>query len=91
MEPITVNIPLGKRQYKIKIAPEHEARVRELIEQIQETNKTLRQQFPGRDEQDYLAMTLIDFVSKSETPVATDPKATAIHESLTRIDQLLEP
>lgn len=87
MEPITVNIPLGKRQYKIKIAPEHEARVRELIEQIQETNKTLRQQFPGRDEQDYLAMTLIDFVSKAETPVESNNAE--IIKQLNTIDQLL--
>lgn len=90
MEPITVNIPLGKRQYKIKIAQEHESRVRAAIDQVQEINKTLRQQFPGRDEQDYLAMTLIDFVSKVETPTAVDSNAKAIQETLTRIDQLLE-
>ena len=87
MEPITVNIPLGKREYKIKIAAEHEARVRELIKQIQETNKSLRQQFPGRDEQDYLAMTLIDFVSKAETPVESNNAE--IIKQLNTIDQLL--
>ena len=65
METISVNIPLGNRQYKIKIAPENEARVRNAIEHIQQTSKSLRQQFPGRDEQDYLAMTLIDFVNKT--------------------------
>lgn len=87
MEPITVNIPLGKRQYKIKIAAEHEARVRDLIEQIQETNKTLRQQFPGRDEQDYLAMTLIDFVNKAEGPATTNNSE--FINQLNTIDQLL--
>lgn len=87
METISVNIPLGNRQYKIKIAPEHETRVRAAIEHIQQTNKSLRQQFPGRDEQDYLAMTLIDFVTKADVPVETN-NAELLNQ-LNHIDQLL--
>jgi cell division protein ZapA len=87
METISVNIPLGNRQYKIKIAPENEARVRNAIEHIQQTSKSLRQQFPGRDEQDYLAMTLIDFVNK--TDASAEANNTELLNQLHTIDQLL--
>jgi cell division protein ZapA len=87
METIAVNIPLGNRQYKIKIAPENEARVRAAIDHIQQTSKRLRQQFPGRDEQDYLAMTLIDFVNKTDAPA--EANNTELLNQLHTIDQLL--
>lgn len=90
MESITINIPLGKRQYKIKVLPEHEAQVRQRIDDIQASHASLRQQFPGRDEQDYLAMTLINWVSRTDIPDAPNKDAKAIEEKINHIAQLLE-
>lgn len=90
MESITINIPLGKRQYKIKVAPEHEALVRQRIDEIQAGNASLRQQFPGRDEQDYLAMTLINWVSRTDMPQSSNHDAAAIEEKIKQLAQLLE-
>ncbi|HNB82366.1 MAG TPA: hypothetical protein PLP14_09730, partial [Chitinophagaceae bacterium] len=38
------------------------------IQKIQQTLLQLKQQFPGRDEQDYLAMTLIDSITSIQDP-----------------------
>ncbi len=45
-----------------------EAYIRQTIQKIQQTLLQLKQQFPGRDEQDYLAMTLIDSITSIQDP-----------------------
>lgn len=62
-ETVPILIHLGGRQYKIKVSAEDEALVRRILAEIHQKNLQIKEQFPGRDEQDYLAMTLMDFIT----------------------------
>ncbi|MBP9933811.1 MAG: cell division protein ZapA [Chitinophagaceae bacterium] len=62
-ETVPILIHLGGRQYKIKVSAEDEAQVRKMLAEIHQKNLQIKEQFPGRDEQDYLAMTLMDYIS----------------------------
>ena len=62
-ETVPILIHLGGRQYKIKVSAEDEAHVRKILAEIHQKHLQIKEQFPGRDEQDYLAMTLMDYIS----------------------------
>jgi cell division protein ZapA (FtsZ GTPase activity inhibitor) len=62
-ESVSISIKLANRAYKIKVAQEKEEHVRKAMQLITDTSAKLKKSFPGRDEQDYLAMTLIDFIT----------------------------
>ena len=95
-ESVSISVRLGNRQYKIKVAPDNEESVRKSLLVISDTTTKLKKSFPGRDEQDYLAMTLIDFVtSNSATPTHSTSSPSLDHDpeliqKLTQISQLLD-
>ena len=60
---IPITAKLGNRQYRLKVPADREEQVRQALHRIQAASSRLRKEFPGRDEQDYLAMTLMDFLS----------------------------
>lgn len=91
----SISIRLGNRQYKLKVAPENEEAVRQSLVMINEKTNQLKQQFPGRDEQDYLAMTLIDYItSQSNQPHSIKSTEavnnTELHNRLEKISILLD-
>lgn len=82
---------LGNRSYKMKVTPAQEASVRAALDAIKDTTASLRKQFPGRDEQDYLAMTLIDFVSNAkEMPSSLPSSSSPLLDELQHINKLLD-
>lgn len=85
-------IHLGNRQYKVKVAPDHEASVRSLVQEITQKTQALRSQFPGRDEQDYLAMTLLDFITSKQPNFTSNSSLdeTTVKERILQIQQLLD-
>ena len=86
-EAVSISIKLANRAYKIKVAPEQEAHVRRAMQLISETSLKLKKSFPGRDEQDYMAMTLIDFIT-TQTDNKTSSAAT-VSSNETKDDELL--
>lgn len=97
-EPVSISIKLANRSYKIKVPAEHEEHVRRSMQLISETSTKLKKSFPGRDEQDYMAMTLIDFITtqtdkttSSTTPISNNETTDAVLISkLKHISQLLD-
>lgn len=85
---VPITLRLGNRQYKIKVPQHQEETVRRCLQQIQETSQRLKKDFPGRDEQDYLAMTLIDFVTSMETPAEVKETGPGDEELIRRLQQL---
>ena len=72
-EPVSITIKLANRTYKIKVAPEQEEHVRRAMQLISDTSNKLKKSFPGRDEQDYMAMTLIDYITTHSSPSQATP------------------
>ena len=63
---VIISIKLCNRTYRVKAAPENEATVRSTVQEISEKITELKKSFPGRDEQDYMAMVLIDHITSSK-------------------------
>lgn len=90
---IPITAKLGNRQYRLRVPAEREEQVRQALQRIQDTSARLRKEFPGRDEQDYLAMTLMDFLSADAAVSATatpSPEPTDLQQRLQRLSQLLD-
>lgn len=90
-EQVSINVSLGGRTYRLKVSSNDEAQIRLSLNKIQESFSNLKQQFPGRDEQDYLSMTLIDFVTSGNTNTTQDIDKTKqeLRLQLERINELL--
>ena len=91
----SISIRLGNRQYKLKVAPENEEAVRQSLLMINEKTNQLKQQFPGRDEQDNLAMTLIDYITTQSNQPHSEKSTealnnTELHNRLEKISILLD-
>ncbi len=90
---VPISLRLGNRQYKIKVPAAQEESVRQSLQQIQETANRLRKEFPGRDEQDYLAMTLIDFITTARIAPANaipDQQNEELINQLSKLSTLLD-
>ncbi len=65
-ELIPINILIGDRTYRIKVAPADEEAVRSTLKIINDQIITYKTQFAGKDMQDYIAMVLIWYATESK-------------------------
>ena len=86
---VSINIKICNRNYKIKVAVENEQIVRDSIHKIVENIDKFHQHFPGRDDQDYMAMTLIDFITSSNNNLSQSKNDQEIVKKIKHINQLL--
>jgi cell division protein ZapA len=82
---IPVNIVIGDRNYRIKIAASDEEHVRKTIKTINEKVLEFKTQFAGKDMQDYIAMVLVWFA----THIADENNHAAASSDLSRLDAAL--
>lgn len=87
---VSINIKICNRNYKLKVAAENEQIVRQSIQKITENIEKFHQNFPGRDDQDYMAMTLIDFITSNENKQDQTAEHAAIVKKLEHINHLLD-
>jgi cell division protein ZapA (FtsZ GTPase activity inhibitor) len=95
---IPVNIVIGDRSYRIKVAPEDEEHVRRTVKIINEKVVEFKTNFAGKDMQDYVAMVLIWYATQvtSENKNSTTieggeiQSAEALKKLEQQIDQLLK-
>ena len=72
---ISINLPVGDRSYRLKIKAEDEQTVRTMAKKMNDQLNQFKSQYPGKDMQDYLAMSLLSFVTEeqpSNAQVAAD-------------------
>jgi cell division protein ZapA len=87
---ISINLPVGDRSYRLKIKAEDEETVRKMAKKMNEQLNQFKSQYPGKDMQDYLAMSLLSFVTEeqpSNAQVAADHDTTAF---LSRIEASID-
>ena len=64
---ISISIHVGDRSYKLKIKAEDEETVRKMAGKMNDQLNQLKSQYPGKDMQDYLAMSLLSFVTEEHS------------------------
>lgn len=88
---ISILLKLCNRSYKVKVAPENEATVRKTMQELTDKLNDIKKNFPGRDDHDYMAMTLIDFITSAKMPSNNQTSdSVEISQKLQQLNQLLD-
>ena len=89
-ELIPVTVWLGGRSYRIRIKPEEEEAVRKAVKLAEEKVIEMRTHYAGKDDQDFLAMTLLTYA----TDIATGDDGAFLKDDviamISRIDKAIE-
>lgn len=95
-ELIPISALIGDRTFRIKVEPKNEEQVRRTLDFINNKILEFKQQFAGKDMQDYLAMTLLWFATQptasaapAHTNTDTSAQSTTGTPSSTEISQEL--
>ena len=83
---IPVNIVIGDRNYRIKIASADEEQVRKTVKTINEKIVEFKTQFAGKDMQDYIAMVLVWYA----TQFTQENKDASSYPDLGELEKALE-
>ncbi len=83
---IPVNIVIGDRNYRIKVAASDEEHVRKTVKTINEKVVEFKTQFAGKDMQDYIAMVLVWYA----TQVSTEQKNTSSGTDIRQLEEALQ-
>jgi cell division protein ZapA (FtsZ GTPase activity inhibitor) len=88
-ELITINLVIGDRTYRIKVAASDEEKVRAIIKNVNDKLIEFKTQFAGKDMQDYIAMVLIwlSTTLHGNQPIATE---NMLEEELRKLDAMLD-
>jgi cell division protein ZapA len=88
-ELIPINIVLGDRTYRIKIEPADEQDVRKTLKTINDKILEFKNQFAGKDMQDYIAMVLLWFATQTPSSESSSSNATML-EALSKMELQLD-
>jgi hypothetical protein len=61
---ISVSVQLGNRSYRLKIPSAIEGGFRSSLHGLNKRYAKLRNSFPGRDQQDYLALCVLEYLAE---------------------------
>ncbi len=64
---LSINVWLSGRSYRIRIKPEEEEAVRKAVKVADDKITELRNQYAGKDDQDFLAMCLLTYAADGAT------------------------
>jgi cell division protein ZapA len=88
-ELIPINVVIGDRSYRIRIAPGDEELVRKTLKSINDKILAFKTEFAGKDMQDYIAMVLLSYAT--ETSAGGQPVlSSSMLETLSRMEQQLD-
>lgn len=90
-ELIPINVWLAGRSYRLRVAPHEEEAVRKSIKQADAKITELRNNYAGKDDQDFIAMCLLSYAADGAVDALSHP---LLQEELagmaTKIDEALK-
>ncbi len=91
-ELIPINLVLGDRSYRVKLAPSDEEVVRKTLKIINEKLIDFKTQFAGKDMQDYIAMVVLWYATQAQANANSSDNAELsklLEKMDTQLDQAL--
>jgi cell division protein ZapA (FtsZ GTPase activity inhibitor) len=86
---IPINIVIGDRSYRVKVAPEDEEVVRKTLKMINDKILEFKTDFAGKDMQDYISMVVLWYATQRQT--AQDMSGSlSLDDSLNKLEALLD-
>ena len=94
-ELIPINVVIGDRTYRIRIAPTDEEVVRKTIKLINDKIIEFKTQFAGKDMQDYIAMVVLWYATQQKTagdhqPLISSEADSNLKAMETLLDRMLQ-
>jgi hypothetical protein len=89
-ELIPINVLIGDRTYRIRIAPADEEVVRKTLKLINDKILEFKTQFAGKDMQDYIAMVVLWYATQEKSSENTGALPGQAGEQLTGMEKLLD-
>lgn len=89
-ELIPVTVWLGGRSYRIRIKPQEEEAVRKAVKLAEEKVIEMRTHYAGKDDQDFLAMTLLTYAADIATGDNSGFMKEDVDSMIARIDKAIE-
>ena len=86
---IPITIVIADRNYRLKINPSDEEKVRKTIKTINEKIIEFRSNFAGKDMQDYVSMVLLWFATEVQKNDSSLIKETDMNQQIQKINDLL--
>jgi hypothetical protein len=88
-ELIPINVVVGDRTYRVKVAPADEEVVRKTIKLINDKIIEFKTQFAGKDMQDYVSMVILWYATQLQENGGM-PGLNELSDKLVKIEQLLD-
>jgi hypothetical protein len=90
-ELIPINVVIGDRTYRIRIAPVDEEVVRKTIKIINDKIIEFKTQFAGKDMQDYVAMVVLWYATQQQKAAGDQPlMSNEIETQMQSMEKLLD-
>lgn len=87
---IAATVLVGDRNYRIRIRPEDEEKVRHTTKMINEKIIEFKTNFAGKDMPDYIAMVLVWLATEKNAAGSNAPEQENFAEKLTTIEKMLD-
>ena len=87
---IPVNILIADRNYRLRVKPEDEEKLRKTVKLINEKIIEFKTNFAGKDMQDYIAMVLIWLATEETPPIAMNLDPEEITGKLKNLQKIIE-
>jgi len=89
-ELIPINVVIGDRTYRIRIAPADEEVVRKTIKLINDKVLEFKTQFAGKDMQDYVAMVVLWYATQQKAAGDQPLMSNEVETQLQSMEKLLD-
>lgn len=89
-EMIAINILIGDRSYRIKINPQDEQEVRQIVKVINDKVLEYKREFAGKDMQDYIAMVLLWYATQRIDSTGSHKQSPEMEEKLHNMENALD-
>ena len=87
---IPINIIIADRSYRIKIEPADEEVVRKTIKLINDKIIEYKNQFAGKDMQDYIAMVLVWFATEQNAAISNQVNLDNVSSRLQTLEKMID-
>lgn len=89
-ETVNMNVTIADRSYPLKVLKSEEEKISKAAKLVNERISEYRQNFQGKDKQDYLAMCLLNFAVESlNTENENLQSHRSLENKLTELEQIL--
>ena len=86
-ETISITVWMAGRSYRIRIKPEEESAVRKAVKLADEKVNEMRNHYAGKDDQDFMAMSLLSYASDTAIESFNNP---LLQEEFSKMTQKID-